>query len=92
MRDAVAERQFQLAIELAKAVTMAVESGELRADTDARQFVFEMTGIVLACFHTQRLLGDAGAAARAIAGFERLVEQHRPPVRKSAPRPAAARR
>ena len=92
MRDAVAERQFQLASELARAVTMAVDSGELRADTDASQFVFEMTGIVLACFHTKRLLGDAGASVRASASFERLVEHHRAPAKKPASRAAAARR
>ncbi|MGE0356187.1 MAG: TetR/AcrR family transcriptional regulator [Burkholderiales bacterium] len=92
MRAAVVERQRQLATELAKAVTMAVDSGELRAGTDARQFVFEMTGFVLACFSAQRLLDDAGASARAIAGFERLVDCHRAPARKSATRPAAPRR
>lgn len=92
MRTAVAERQRQLAGELVKAVTMAVDSGELRDDTDARQFVFEMTGFVLACYTSQRLLGDAGAQARAMAGFERLVGHHRPPAPKTATRPAAARR
>ena len=91
MRDAVAERQRHLAGELAKAVQMAVDSGELRADTDARQFVFEMFGLVLVYYHTQRLLGDSGAAARARAGFERLVDDHRA-TRKPASRPAAARR
>ena len=92
MRDAVAERQRHLARELAKAVQLAVESGELRPDTDARQFVFEMFGLVLAYYHTQRLLGDTGASARALAGFERLVDAHRPPARKTASRPAAPRR
>jgi AcrR family transcriptional regulator len=92
MRDAVAQRQRHLAGELARAVQMAVDCGELGAGTDARQFVFEMFGIVLACYHTQRLLGDAGAIARARAAFERLVDDHRAPVAKSASRPAAARR
>ncbi len=92
MKDAVVERQRHLARELAKAVQLAVASGELRADTDARQFVFEMFGLVLAYYHTQRLLGDAGAAARAIAGFDRLVGAHRAPAAKSPTRPAAARR
>lgn len=92
MRDAVSERQRTLARELAKAVRMAVESGELRPDTDAGQFVFEMFGLVLAHYHTQRLLGDAAAAGRALAGFERLVDAHRAAGRKSPSRPAAARR
>ena len=86
MRVAVVERQRGLARELAKAVKMAVDCGDLRAGTDPGQFVYEMFGLVLACYHTQRLLGDAGAAARAIAGFERLVEFHRAPARKPAAR------
>lgn len=92
MRDAVAERQRTLARELARAVKMAVESGEFREDTDPGQFVFEMFGLVLACYQTKNLLGDGHAAGRALAGFERLVEAHRAPARKSATRPAAVRR
>jgi AcrR family transcriptional regulator len=92
MKDAVAERQRSLANELAKAVEMAVANGDLREDTDARQFVFEMFGLVLAYYHTQRLLGDAGASARALAGFERLVEAHRAPSARPASRTAAPRR
>jgi AcrR family transcriptional regulator len=92
MRDAVAERQLTLARELARAVVMAVETGELRKDTDPRQFVFEMFGLVLACFQTKRLLGDASAADRALAGFDRLVDAHRAPTRKAAAIPAAVRR
>jgi hypothetical protein len=92
MRDAVVERQRHLSRELVKAVAMAIESGELAASTDAGQFVFEMFGLVLAYYHTQRLLGDAGASARALAGFERLVQAHLAPAAKPAARPAAARR
>lgn len=91
MREAVAERQRHVARELAKTVTLAVESGELRADTDAPQFVFEMFGLVLACYQTQRLIGDARAAERAKSGFERLVSDHLAAPRPAS-RPAAARR
>jgi AcrR family transcriptional regulator len=92
MRDAVAERQRSLAGELVKTVRMAVETGELCADTDAPQFVFEMFGIVLACYQTQRLLGDAGASARALTAFHRLVESCCARASDVPPRPAAKRR
>lgn len=92
MRDAVVERQRLVARELAKAVRMAVDTGELRADTDPGQFVFEMFGLILAFYHTQRLLGDGAAVSRAIAGFDRLVDAHRAHAAKPASRPAAARR
>ena len=92
MREAILERQRQLAQELAKAVTMAVESGELRADTDARQFVFEMTGIVLVCYSAQRLFRDSRSTSRALVAFERLLQDHLAPAAKRVSRPAAPRR
>ena len=92
MREAVVERQRLVARELGKAVQMAVESGELAEGTDVRQVVFEMFGLILAYYHTQRLLGDDGASARALSGFDRLVEANRAPAPKPASRPAAARR
>jgi AcrR family transcriptional regulator len=92
MRDAVVERQRSLAKELARTVRLAIETGELRADADAGQFVFEMFGIVLAFYQTQRLLGDAGASARALAAFNRLVESSRPRAADVPARPAAKRR
>lgn len=77
MRDAVIERQRLLDRELAKAVQMAIDAGELRADTDPRQFTFDMLGIVLVFYRTELLLeGEAGKRAR--AAFDRLVSQYLP--------------
>src|SRR5690349_2022156 len=47
MRDAIVDRQRTLGREISKAVHMAVEAGELRADTDTGQFTYEMFGIIL---------------------------------------------
>ncbi|HSJ96525.1 MAG TPA: TetR/AcrR family transcriptional regulator, partial [Myxococcota bacterium] len=47
MRDAVVARQKQLDRELARAVGMAIESGELAADADPSQLAFDMIGIIL---------------------------------------------
>lgn len=92
MRDAVAERQRTLVRELVRAVQMAKETGDLRPEVDPGQMVFEMFGFVLACYHTQRLLGDAGSEARARAAFERLLDHCLAPAAGTATRPAAARR
>jgi AcrR family transcriptional regulator len=73
MRDAVVERQRSLVRGLTRAVQMAIDTGELKADTDPPQFVFELFGLVLAYYQTARLLGEKDAQARAAAGFERLV-------------------
>jgi AcrR family transcriptional regulator len=77
MRDAVIERQKQLDRELAKAVQLAIESGELKQDTDPRQVAFDMLGIVLVFYRTALLLGSGESGQRARAAFDRLVEQHR---------------
>ena len=88
MREAVAGYQRQRGRELARAVQLAVDTGELAADTDPRQFVFELDGIALAYYHAARLVGDDQARNRALAAFERLVASYAPPLSPS----AAARR
>ena len=76
MRDAVIERQKLLDRELAKAVQLAIENGELAADTDPRQVAFDMLGIVLVFYRTELLLGTAESGQRARVAFDRLVAQH----------------
>lgn len=61
---------------LANAVRLAVETGELRPDTDIDQFVFEFTGIVLVSMQNQRLFKDKDANRRALDAFERLVRDN----------------
>ncbi len=75
MREAVIERQKLLDRELAKAVQMAIDSGELRDDTEPRQFAFDMLGIVLVFYRTTLLL-ESESGKRARAAFDRLVAQH----------------
>jgi AcrR family transcriptional regulator len=77
MRDAVIDRQKLLDRELAKAVQMAVDSGELKPDTDPRQVAFDMLGIVLVFYRTELLLDTREATQRARAAFDRLIAHHR---------------
>jgi AcrR family transcriptional regulator len=77
MRDAIVERQRILGREISKAVQMAVETGELRADTDCGQVTFDMFGIILACYRVELLLGVDEANRRAAVAFERLIAHHR---------------
>ncbi len=74
MRSVVAEGQRALRGAIAKAVRMAIDSQELRADVDPWQFTFELYGIVLAAHHERRLLDDRRANERARRAFERLVK------------------
>lgn len=77
MRDAVMERQAQLDRELARTVQMAIDTGELKADTDPRQLAFELLGLVLATFRTELLFRNPEATQRARTAFSRLIDQHR---------------
>ncbi len=58
---------------LVKAVEQGVERGQLYADTDPVQLVFEMHGLILALHHDARFLKQRGAVERARKGFERLI-------------------
>lgn len=76
-REFLVGSQNALLATLAKAASLAVSEGHFRADLDADQFSFEMMGIVLACHHVYRLLGDERAGERARAAFESLMEASR---------------
>jgi AcrR family transcriptional regulator len=64
---------------LLRCVKQAVETGDLKQDTDPQQLVYEMYGLILAVHHDARLLRTPGAVERAKVGFERLIENYRNP-------------
>lgn len=63
-----------------RAIRLAIDDGQLRADTDAQQLLFEIHGLILALHHDARLLRLPGALERAQRGFERLVGHHLNPA------------
>lgn len=76
VRDAVEAGMADGRRLLANAVRLAVETGELRPDTDIDQFVFEFNGIILVNMQSKRLFGDKDANRRALDAFERLVRDN----------------
>jgi hypothetical protein len=62
---------------LIKTVRGAIEQGEFRKELDCELFAFEWFGLVFSFNHYRRLLRDRKAEARALAGFERLLESAR---------------
>ena len=50
--------------------------GDLKADTDAQQLVYEMYGLILALHHDARFLRVPGSIERAQAGFIRLLASY----------------
>jgi AcrR family transcriptional regulator len=61
---------------LLRCVQQTIEVGDLKADTDAQQLVYEMYGLILALHHDARFLRRPASAERARAGFERLMRDY----------------
>jgi len=73
--------------ELIRAIRQAMDTGELRADTQPRELVFDLYGVILVLHHDARLMNSPDALARARRAFERLIAGCRAPAR-----PAPTRR
>lgn len=80
VRDALADmvRSWQAA--LGRSIQLAIESGHLRADTDASQMLFEVHGLILALHHDARFLRSPGAVDRARTAFDRIVHYYAAPA------------
>jgi AcrR family transcriptional regulator len=76
LRDEVRRNLLALRELLTDTVRKAIGCGDLRADTDPDQFVFELTGIYQAAQQSRRLLNDPNADQRALTAFERLVADY----------------
>ncbi len=79
VRDALADmvRSWQAA--LGRAIGLAIEAGDLRADTDAAPMLFEVHGLILALHHDARFLRSPGAVDRACTAFDRIVQYYAAP-------------
>jgi len=61
---------------LRRTVQQAIDTGELRADTDPAEVASELNGVVMTLLHDARFLRDPNAAAHAAASWRRLVKSH----------------
>jgi len=59
--------------ELIRAIQQAIDTGELRTDTDPSELVFDLYGVILVLHHDARLLDSPDAQARARRALERLL-------------------
>lgn len=73
-RDLLLQQDRQWRQALAKAVSLAIEEGELRPDIDVEQLVFEIYALPLLVHHDAGLYGYEAARSRGIRAFERLIE------------------
>jgi AcrR family transcriptional regulator len=73
VRDELFEMIHTWQVALIKAAAQAVELRHLAPETDPKQLVFEMHGLILALHHDARFLKQPGSVDRARAGFRRLI-------------------
>ena len=73
VRDALIQGQRELRGGIVKAIRMAMDAGQLSADTDVWQLSFELFGIVLAAHHDRHLLDDPRAGERGMKAFDRCI-------------------
>ncbi|WP_202844658.1 TetR/AcrR family transcriptional regulator [Luteimonas saliphila] len=78
IRDRVLQQESDWRDQLARAVQLAIDSGELAADTEPGQVAFEIYAIALAVHHDAGLTGYTEAAARGFRAFERLLRSYAP--------------
>jgi AcrR family transcriptional regulator len=76
VRDTVVSLQRQGVGTMEKAVRIAIEAGHLRADTDVKQAVFDLYGLLLSFYLHGRLLNDREAHRRAMASFDQFISRH----------------
>lgn len=62
---------------LRRTVQQAIDTGELRADTDPAQVVAELAGIAMGLLHDARFLREPRAAERAVLAWQRLRASYR---------------
>jgi AcrR family transcriptional regulator len=72
---------------LSRAIQLAIDTGELRPDTDISEMIFDIYGVILVLHHDSRLLASPTAATRARLAIERIID-----ARRTGPRPGGGRR
>ena len=75
VRELVSQSLRELRKTLVRSVRLAVEAGQLHADTDAEQLAFEICALYCGAQLDARLFDDPRALERALLAFENLIER-----------------
>ena len=76
VRDALFGMVQTWHLALRRAIELAIECGDLRADANAQQILFELHGLVLALHFHARFLRAPGGVESAQRGFERIITDY----------------
>jgi AcrR family transcriptional regulator len=78
LRERVLQQQSGWRGELARAVSLTMQVGELRADTDPEQLAFEIYALMLGLHHDAGLFGFDEASRRTWKALDRLFASYQP--------------
>ncbi len=76
VRDALEQSMKTWLAAVRRAIALAVEEKHLRADTDPKQVMFEMHGLILVLHYEARFMKSGRSMERASTGFENLLKQY----------------
>ena len=92
VRDALAHSVLTWHAAMRRAIEQCKGLGELRADTNEEQMLFEIHGLILALHYEARFLQTPGSMGRAVQGFHNILARYsavRPGATAAAPVAAA---
>lgn len=76
VRDALASSVRTWLVAMRRAIEQCVEQGELRADVNPEQILFEIHGLILALHYEARFLQTPGSIDRANTGFDNILARY----------------
>ena len=76
VRDALASSVLTWHAAMRRAIEQCKELGELAADTNEEQMLFEIHGLILALHYEARFLHTPGSMARAVQGFHNILARY----------------
>ena len=89
VRDALASSVLTWHAAMRRAIEQCKGLGELRADADAEQMLFEIHGLILALHYEARFLQTPGSMGRAVQGFHNILARYSSSAAASTPAAAA---
>ena len=92
VRDALASSVLTWHAAMRRAIEQCKDLGELRADTDADQMLFQIHSLILALHYEARFLQTPGSMGRAVQGFQNILARYSAQAPISAPAAAGRRR
>jgi len=80
VRDALTASVQTWHAAMRRTIVQCRESGDLHADLDENQLLFEIHGLILALHYEARFLRNEGSMQRAIDGFESILARYASPA------------